>query len=379
MSATVDVGIRGGWASSSYFENDCFRLTGYKNLIVRGITVQRAANNYYHAALTINLCENSLIEDCKAIWNNFGGGSFWNSTDLMVRRFSATHNGYKCSTGNNNDIIVEDSEFSYHNWRGAWGQYYAWDTAGIKAWADHGITFRNCDFVGNISAGLWFDSHQTSTNNVTDVVIENCRFNENYLQGIAFENTAGPVTITDSDFVCNDWSGILAHTTKDVTVNNCLFKSNKGLLRFSEFGAQLKLGGPDAAAAGLAVQNWTITNNIFISSNRDVPLIEVDEIEWSNSTYTNFINTLTSYGNSGYHPNSSMPFRVGLRPMNLTAWQAETGQDSDMNFVERTFCGCDQGYIMGDANEDCSVNLEDIATLLQDWNQCTNPLDLDCN
>lgn len=372
-SATVDVGMRGGWNSASYFDNDCFRMTGYKNLIVRGITVQRAANNYYHAAFTINQCENSLVEDCTAEWNNFTSASFWNSTDLMVRRFSATYNGYKSSTGNNIDIIIEDSEFSYQNWRGAWGQYYAWDTAGLKAWTDHGITFRNCDFIGNQAAGLWFDSHQASTNNVTDVTIENCRFNENYLQGLALENTVGPVSITNSDFVCNDWSGILAHTTKDVTVNNCLFKSNKGLFRFAEFGAQLKLGGPDAAAAGLTIRNWVITNNTFISSSPDAPLIEVDNSDWSGSTYSTFISTLSSSGNTGYHPDSNKSFKVGYINKNLSAWQSETSQDSDFTLTEKTYCGCGQGNLPTDLDSDCYVTSADLSIMVFDWTDCADP------
>ncbi len=371
-SATVDVGIRGGWASSSYFENDCFRMTGYKNLIVRGLTVQRAANNTYHAAFTINVCENSLVEDCKATWNNFGAGSFWNGTDVMVRRFTATNNGYKSSTGDNTRIVIEDSEFSYGNWRGEWGQYYAWDTAGVKAWSDEGITFRNCDFIGNVSAGLWFDSHQSvGSDDVIDVTIENCRFNENYLQGLAIENTQGPVSVTDSEFICNDWSGILAHNTKDVTVDNCLFKSNKGLFRFAAFGAQLKLGGPNAAANNLTNRNWTVTNNTFISSSEDAPLIEYDDDKWSSTTRATFLDTLVSYGNTGYHPDADRAFKTGYIYKDLAGWQTVTSQDLDFSFTQKTYCGCGQGSLPSDLGNNCYISGSDVAIMGLQWTNCT--------
>jgi len=337
---------------------ELFYLDGFKNLIVRGIVCQKAANIIYTASLKINRCENVLVEDCTARWNNWTGFSFWNTIDCQIRNVTGSHNGYKNSTGFNVNIVFEGLDISYNNWRGAWGQYYAWDTAGIKAWSEHGITYRDCTFQGNLSAGLWFDTDGGLT---TNVVIENCKFIDNYLEGIGFEKVTGPIDVNECQFTFNDWDGICIHTSQDGTIRNCLFKSNQGLSRYGTTGAQLRIGGP-GIAMGLRAQNWTFQDNIFVSSTDTTPLIEIDNIDWG--TDTTLIDTLSSYSNVGYHPDSGKAFKIGNLTMNLAGWQSATGEDADMTFYEWMFIGDEQGIMKSDLNKDGFVDFKDYSTLI---------------
>ncbi len=318
-TALVEIGIR----------RKLFGLRNMKNIIVRGITVQKSANGFISdAAFGINECDNVLIENCGAVWNNFIGFSFWNSKDVLVTQCLGSSNGYKCSTGKNINLVIEDTEISYNNRRGAWGEYYAWDTAGIKAWQENNITFRRCRFIGNLSCGLWFDTDQPDT---TKVVIEDCEFFRNYLQGIAFEKVRGPIDVNRCAFIENDWTGIASHTsgTDGATIRNCIFRGNKGLLRYGHYGAQIQFGGP-IVAMDLYNRNWTVINNTFMSLNKDTPLIEIDNTNWSKDV--TFIKSFKSYGNTCFHPEASKIFKIGDTFLCISSWQEATGQETGVYF-----------------------------------------------
>lgn len=318
-TALVEIGIR----------RKLFNLRNIKNIIVRGITAQKSANGFISdAAFGINQCQNVLIEACGAVWNNFIGLSFWHSKDMLVTKCLGSNNGYKCSTGKNENLVIEDTELSYNNRRGAWGEYYAWDTAGIKAWMETSITFRRCRFVGNYSCGLWFDTDEPDT---TKVVIEDCEFSGNYLQGIAFEKVRGPIDVNRCIFTENDWTGITSHTsgTDGATIRNCVFRGNKGLLRYGHAGAQIQFGGP-IIAMDLYNRNWTVVNNILISLSDACPLIEIDNRGWGKDE--TFMGSFKSYGNTGSHPDGAKVFKIGDTFMNTLNWQKATGQETGVAF-----------------------------------------------
>ncbi len=143
-------------------------ITNKVNVVVKDLSVQHSAGNMLTAGLDINSCQNVVLENIDASWNNGCGVGISRVTNAMVLDVTASNNGYKGLRGNYlNHVMFDRLTAAHNNWRGLRGGWTGWDAAGFKMGGNsHDILLRNAVFVGNHTGGLWLDVF------CTDVMIE---------------------------------------------------------------------------------------------------------------------------------------------------------------------------------------------------------------
>ena len=122
-TAVVEVAVR----------RQVFLALGKRNLAVRGVVFQHAANRCDSPAVQIANCRDVLAEDCVAQWNNWSGLGLAGCDNVTARRLVLNHNGGSGGGGwTIHNILWEDTEQTGNNWRGHWAKFHDWAPAGCK-------------------------------------------------------------------------------------------------------------------------------------------------------------------------------------------------------------------------------------------------------
>lgn len=165
-----------------------------ENLAIRRLTFQHAANDYRHfradGPLTLlGAMRNVLIEDCRFLWNNFDGLPLpQNGSDFTLRRVDASYNGYGGMAHGASNLLLEDCQTNFNNWRGHWGDQRSWNMGGFKLGSKDidRVTIRRHTAIGNLCPGLWTDIHPSNVRVEDSVMALNDRM------GLFFELSNGP-------------------------------------------------------------------------------------------------------------------------------------------------------------------------------------------
>ncbi len=180
------------------------RITGRRNLVVRGLMFQHAASpnpaaptESLPAGIELLNCANVLVEDVLSQWNDGLGlllrGSAtapW-SAGFTLRRVQLIHNGTSGLLAENlKNVLSEDCETSFNNFRGEWaGTSDPQGPAGVKAHGLHGATWRRHRAVANFSRGLWW------TGDCADLLVEDAVLRDNFFSGLFIEDSPGPSVV----------------------------------------------------------------------------------------------------------------------------------------------------------------------------------------
>lgn len=307
--------------------SNLFDVEGKRNIVLRGLTFIHDNASVDDGAVTVANSSGILVEDCRFLWNNWHGLNFYASENVTVLRNVANHNGGSGMIASvMKNLVFEDNETSYNNWRGAWGKFYYWAVSGIKSLFIHDGIYRRHKSVGNQTNGFWID-----TDNV-NITIEDAFFCDNLTEGLTFEASQGPIILRKSIICYNrSNSGILAINSSNVTLESNIIYGNTG--------TQIKLSGiferpvtnrRTGEEMMVKTQNWTFKNNIIVSKDsRELLIYSDDSIDWKT-----FLNTLTSEGNLWYVPNRKNPFIIGNMSLDFDKWKSATGQDLDSTFAD---------------------------------------------
>ena len=176
-----------------------------RNVVVRGLTFQHAANpegkggaDATTAGLLLAGCSNVLVEDVLSQWNDGVGLVIYGRTaappwtaDVTLRRVRLLHNGgsglYAACLKN---LLVEDGETSFNNFRGEWaGWIDPLGQGGAKLLSLHGSTWRRHRSEGNACRGLWW------TGDCADLLVEDGVLRNNLVSGLFIEDSPGPVRV----------------------------------------------------------------------------------------------------------------------------------------------------------------------------------------
>ncbi|HKV45915.1 MAG TPA: right-handed parallel beta-helix repeat-containing protein [bacterium] len=305
-------------------------------LTMRGLTFQHAATFLDDNAVDVSGGSHILIEDTEYLWNNWGGLDIEDSTDVTVRRSVANYNGGRgISDWRNKNLLFEDNETSFNNWRGAWGGFFDWAMGGIKNMRAHGGIWRRHKSFGNQAYGLWFDWDNQ------DVVVEDSTLCDNRLPGVFLEASQGPITVVRSTLCNNEYGGVFGNGAERVTLRNNVFYHN-GVSQIEAGGSQVRGGVDDwetKQARDLRDQHWTLCGNVAVSRTPDAHepgwALTVPDWPW-------FLTTLKSFGNTWWNSKRSAIFRfAGSRDLDLVAWQRLTRQDADSIFADPRLSGPD--------------------------------------
>ncbi|MEQ9618344.1 MAG: right-handed parallel beta-helix repeat-containing protein [Deltaproteobacteria bacterium] len=310
----VEVGVRKG----------IFVIDRLKNLTVRGIVFQHDTTPADKWAVIFRGVKNVLVEDCDFLWNTWGGLRFESSDDVTIRRIKANHNGGKgTEVFRTRNLLFEDSETSYNNWRGFAGGFTGWSVAGSKHLRIHGAEYRNLTAIDNKARGFWLDFD--SQNIVFDGLIAL----GNMEGGLGVEANQGPITIRNS-VICNTtiFGGILASNSENITLENSVLGHNQG--------GQIRPGGTNGRpvdnwetgeVVSLFSKNWTANNNIIFGSGKK-------EILWyyADSGGDLFLNTYKG-DNNIYWNTSHDVFRI-QGDNTFSVWKQKTRQERNSIFTD---------------------------------------------
>jgi len=331
--ATVEVAIR----------PRLFTASG-ANLTIRGLTFEHAATFLDGDAVEVSGGANVLIEDTEYRWNNWGGLGIQDSTDVIVRRSIANYNGGRgMSNWRNRNLLYEENETSFNNWRGAWGGFFDWAMGGIKNMRAHGGIWRRHKSVANQAYGLWFDSDNQ------DVVVEDSVLCNNRLPGLFLEASQGPITVVRSTLCNNERAGVYGNGAEQVMLKNNIFYHN-GVAQIELGGSKVRDGVDNwetKQIRGLRDQYWTLCGNAVVGLTPDAQGpgwgLSVPNWPW-------FLTTLKSSSNTWWNSKTVTIFRVAdSQELDLVGWQRLTGQDANSIFADPRLSGPDPGGLVPDA------------------------------
>lgn len=314
-TATTEVAIRAGLLKAS----------GRKNVVLRGLVFQHDGTPLQGEAVNFSDCSNVLIEDCRFDWNNWAGLGFNDCHEMTVRRSTANHNGAMGMTGGRvKGLLYEDTETSYNNWRGAWGEFTGWSVAGAKQLRIHDAVYRRHKSVGNKTGGFWFDF------DCVNVVVEDAFWSENQTRGIFIEASEGPVTVRNSVICNNHGVGILSTNSKKVTLDgNTLYGNAAGQIQVTGQSDRPVVNWETKEKMKLNLEDWVLRNNVVVGTDSRQSLVDI-----SGAGVERFLTSLQASRNLWYNAKKNDAFRVSGLNLGFDRWQVVAAQDLNSMFAD---------------------------------------------
>jgi hypothetical protein len=308
--ARVEVALRSG----------LFLVTASDNIALKGMIFEHDTTAVQGSAVLFSNSNHILIEDCIFRWNTWTGLGFSNVRSVTVRRSSANNNGGAGWTAwRVKNMLSENSETSFNNWRGERGGFLGWGIAGFKHLQMHGAIYRNHISQGNRTRGVWFDFDNT------DIVLEGSRLCGNLGDGIDIEASQGPITIKDSRINDNSGSGIFSTNSQRVRIENSFIQRNKiAQIRIAGNAEREVNNWETKEAILLRVDHWALRNSL-LEGTADGFLLET--VRWPH-----FFESLVSDRNVWIGTTTQKGFKVDRKVLTFPEWQELTKQEANSNF-----------------------------------------------
>lgn len=293
---------------------------------IRDLVVRHAASPVQGSAVRIGNSRGLVVDGVRVEQNAWAGLSIVTSSDVTIRRSAAVDNGVMgFSAFRVERIVLEDSENSRNNWRGADAGFTDWDT-GSKFVGVRDMVVRRYRAVGNRTHGLWFD-HDNAR-----VVIEDVFVAENDGLGVFLEASQGPIEIRGST-ICRNAVGVRDGRSDNVTLTGNRIFANDVQISFSgDSGGRPVTPWDGGETLMLRSRGWTITSNL-IGARRDGDELIGNTLQAED--WSAIRADLRSDGNRWFSPRNPTPFRVPGSVHDFTGWQQETAQDAASTFSAR--------------------------------------------
>jgi parallel beta-helix repeat protein len=303
--AMVEVAIRA----------NLLEVNNANGIILRGLTFQHDTTGLSTLSAAVYLANstNLLIEDCRFMWNNWFGLRFSNVKNVTTRRNTASYNGGAgWEAWKVKNLVSEEDETSYNNWRGVRGNFLGWEIAGAKHHNMHDAVYQRFKAIANHTRGLWLDYDNSN------VLIEEGYICENLMDGVNLEASEGPINIRKNRISNNKGHGITSDSSKVTLEENNIYGNALSQVKHAfgndrpvknwETGEELKIHGNDFA----------LKRNV-IATDSNAPLLELPKGD-------QLLSSLALDGNRWYHANRNALFRVGKRSMSFSEWKEVTGR-----------------------------------------------------
>lgn len=334
------------------------------NLVLRNLVMQHAASTHstIHAALMIGhwhhmqrqLQNNNILLDRVIVRHNNGfGGKIGHGKNITVRDSVFVYNGHSgLNTGVVSNVLMENCDFSYNNWRGHLGGLYGWAVAGTKQHQTRDSVLRHVTAYGNMGPGIWYDVNNTNCTIENAVVVGNRR-------NIFLEISDGPFLLKNVLAVADRHVGLVLTNHGHLTVEDSIFHgARKHLIslccndnRGSSNSIEAALGlEPLIAEGGEVVGDkpkkvhlvgpTKFINSIFVNPNGR--LIEQDPS--SPNLYQDWLKNLLVRDGVIWHSGNPKPFGIGYTGSNMTdfaGWRKHTGTQNE-RFAAVPFAATEQ-------------------------------------
>jgi parallel beta-helix repeat protein len=311
-----------------------FHAENKSNVVLRGLTFVHASSRMRGSSAAVRL-QNSrdiLLEDTRFEFNNWIGVSVFGTRNptpgaafdvrasgVTLRHVTSNSNGGHGVTATwMKNLVIEDTDVEFNNWRGDWAGLYNWDPGNKLMWV-HDLVVRRSNFSNNLSHGLWLD-----TNHVNSTV-EDSTFTGNRGHGLYIEASIGPLTVQRNTFRDNgrfesypgiEGYGIFATFTNNMKLDQNVFVGNDIPLVIAgrtehthepmanSYDFETGLGFANTANDPRGA-NWQITGNSFTVSTTGylislgIPLENFWKyVPWAaDNDWSRFLSTLTASDN----------------------------------------------------------------------------------
>lgn len=204
------------------------RFTHKKNLIIKGIRVQRV---YGFGGFSLVNCSNVLLDRVIAVDNSDHGIHVRQSNKVTYNHVVSDHNGSNgFASDRMRDFLIKDSQTNANSWRADWAEWGGYAHGGLKFLHTHQVTIKRHTSNSNLSTGIWFDT------DVSHIRIEDSEIDGNRGRGIFLEAGQGPFLvrrniIANTQKVPDDYrfmflGGISLEAVKDVTLEKNILYNN---------------------------------------------------------------------------------------------------------------------------------------------------------
>ncbi len=323
-TATVEVAVRPG----------LLFVEGAQNLTVRGLHFVHGNSPVGDTAVIFSDCSNVLVEDCGFFWNNWSGMTFMSggahlSQSVTARRTVANYNGaIGLEASRVKNLLYEDNETSYNNWRGALGGLLSWSNAGVKHLFIHGGVYRRHRAVNNRAPGMWFDT------DCANIAIDTAFCSHNHI-GMFIEASEGPTSVRNST-ICNSTSdNIFTEGGDNVTLQGNIIYGSAAAQIHVLTGVRPVQNWESKEDLKLVAERWTLRKNIIVGTDAATHLVQIGNSAGANRDF--FLSTLTSDENVWFSPKSGDAFNVNGKAEDFNAWQFGWKQDTHSRFVDPQF------------------------------------------
>jgi Right handed beta helix region len=315
-SATVKVGELKGLAS---FNN-------LNNLVVRNLVFEHDTTPCEGCAVKVELVNNVLFEKVLARFNNWNGITFIKCSKVSFKNVVCNHNGGAgVDTWYGNNVIWEDCEYSYNNWRGARGEFYGWSVGGSKQLHTKGGIFRNIKTVHNQTHGFWLDYDSEN------IVMDNLHVVNNR-DGIFLEANQGPIVLRKSLVAFNHTVGVSSTNSRNVVLENNIIYGNKDsqIMIFGKAERRVLSGRKRPISYWMRCESWSLYCNV-IASDKPSKLLEIVGWPW-------FLKSAWGGKNLYYCPGDERNgFKLSSSNVTLKQWQDITESDRSSIFAKPGF------------------------------------------
>ncbi len=335
------------------------RIYNKHNTVVRGITFrhyggdQNASPLFFIGTGKNKMYRNFMVDQCNFIWNNGTGFRYLQIDGITLRNSKFNYNGYGGESGTSvRNILVENCEANFNNWRGWWGGFTGWAVAGMKSTHLRDLMVRNYALIGNLAYGYWLDV-DCQNNNFDGLFAA-----YNLSAGFYYEICDGPAMLENSTLAYNG-VGALVQCSDNITMRNNIIVGNGQQIRMTH---ERNYGRPSPTRNFLddaygtktipvktaALGRVTATNNLIVQTSPNAQSVAVrfqkdyperrshffkEWLKINNNTY------ISTQGSAQFGPNDErhiygrriLPKRDAQ--IDFTAWRNLTGQDRNSRLL----------------------------------------------
>ena len=314
-------------------EDSLLRINWRRNVVIRNLVFQHSNSGVCDGLTAVVIYgENILVENCDFIENNARALTFGApARSITVRNCKLNYNGWRGlgATFPDNMLLV-DNESNFNNWRGALGNQFGCDAAGVKIIGPHGpvgVHVIRHQALGNLAHGLWFD-HVNEP--IAPVTIEDSYFVGNYRFQLYLEKQAGPVLIKRCVMWNNDGKHALSIVGYNMTVENCILYTRKGSL--------IHVGGRNNSPYRW-MKYWTLRGNVFALGTPKSIFFHTYQGQRTQEHNKYSLTTLTAEANlyvSPDGPNHRSFIGVDKWRVPFEEWKSVTGADHNSIMIRES-------------------------------------------
>ena len=294
-----------------------FRVGRLGSVTLRGLTFTHAASHINRGA--VQLGTNARLVESHVSWNGAIGVTM-SGENIALDKVTLLHNGseafqaYRAS-----NLSVQESEWSYNNWRGHAGGFNSW-SVGQKLLQIHGARFTNNKANSNHSAGLWFDWDSL------DITVDGLEACDNERSGLFLEMMWHNVEVKNSLLCRNGRAGLEANGVWGLKLTDTRLTGNgEAALLVVHTNRRMKNHRTGETGGGLN-GNWTVRGNTF---SDDATLVKAHL--WNRDARLQFYDS-SQWDANRYYSGAPEPFEAYPR-QSFSAWQASTLFDGESVLV----------------------------------------------